>query len=31
VLVTGHYTLQHDTPVRLVENAAKAAGARALR
>jgi hypothetical protein len=28
VLVAGHHTLQHDIPVRLVENAAKAEGAR---
>lgn len=28
VLVGGHHTLQHDIPVRLVENAARAAGAR---
>lgn len=28
VLVGGHYTLSHDIPVRLVENAAKAEGAR---
>jgi membrane fusion protein (multidrug efflux system) len=28
VLVGGHYTLQHDIPVRLVQNAAKAEGAR---
>jgi len=31
VLVKGHYTVQHDTPVRLVENVDKAEGARALR
>jgi multidrug efflux pump subunit AcrA (membrane-fusion protein) len=28
VLVGGHYTLQHDIPVKLVDNAAKAEGAR---
>lgn len=28
VLVAGHYTLSHDIPVRLVDNAAKAEGAR---
>ncbi|MGH7464982.1 MAG: efflux RND transporter periplasmic adaptor subunit [Longimicrobiales bacterium] len=28
VLVGGHYTLSHDIPVRLVENAARAEGAR---
>lgn len=28
VLVGGHYTLEHDIPVRLVDNAAKAEGAR---
>jgi membrane fusion protein (multidrug efflux system) len=28
VLVGGHYTLSHDIPVRLVDNAAKAEGAR---
>ena len=28
VLVSGHYTLSHDIPVRLVDNVAKAEGAR---
>jgi multidrug efflux pump subunit AcrA (membrane-fusion protein) len=28
VLVGGHYTLQHDIPVKLVDNAARAEGAR---